>query len=194
MPPGPSGQLEAREPPLALLAVLGHGFFYLSTVLLVRHLPVDGFDDYVVASAVFMLTATAAPLGSEKYALRALPVYLERKDWARAQGYLRFALRRVTGVSLLLAAAGVAWALWPGATLADSARRSVAVAALAVPVGALLHFGLEALTASGHKVAALAAYWGLHGLRGAPRSARDLTEHSYLDSSRKQILALTVPA
>jgi len=158
MPLGPSDQLESREPPLALLAVLGQGIVYLSTVLLARQLHVDGFDDYVVASAVFMLMATVAPLGSEKYALRALPVYFERKDWARARGYLRFSLRRVTAVSLLLAAAGVAWALWPGATLTDSARPSVAVAALGVPVGALVHFGLEALTALGRKVAALAIF------------------------------------
>lgn len=156
MPPGPADRPESIEPPLALLAVLGQGLVYLSSLLLARQLPGDGFDDYVVASAVFMLMATVAPLGTDKYALRALPVYLERKDWARAHGYLRFALRRVIVVSLLLAVVVLAWALWPGASLADSARRSVAVAALAVPLGALANFGLEALTASGRKVAALA--------------------------------------
>lgn len=157
---GPPARTEhgERESPLVLLAVLGQLLIYLVSVCFARLLDLEAFDAYAVASALFLLMAMIAPLGSEKYALRALPVYIERLDWARARGYLRFAWRRVWRMSVLLGVALLAWALWPGSRLADANRSSVAVAALAIPVGAAVHFGLEALTAAGRKIAALAIF------------------------------------
>lgn len=154
----PKAEPVGSEPQLALLAILGQGIVYLMSVLLARRLRIEDFDAYAVAAAAFMLMATVAPLGSEKYALRVLPVYLERADWARARGYLRFGLRRALQVSVLLAVLVVGCAAWPSADFADPMRRSVALAALGVPVGALVHLGLEVLTASGRKTAALAIF------------------------------------
>lgn len=146
------------ESPLVLLAILGQALIYLSSVVLARQLDLEGFDAYVVTSAVFLLLVTMPPLGSEKYALRALPVYVERGDWPHAHGYMRFGVRRVLCVSALLVLAVIGWAAWPGSERSDTTRLSIAVAALALPVAALVHFGLEVLTACGCKIAASAIF------------------------------------
>lgn len=136
---------------LALLAIAGQGLVYGLAMALARDLGVDGFDDYAVAGAVFMLTAAIAPLGSDKFALRLLPVLIERKDWGRVHGYLRFGLRRSLGMSLMLAVVVIISALALGDRLPGGTRRAVVFAALGIPLGALVQFGLEALTALGRE-------------------------------------------
>ena len=54
------------------VAIAGQAVAYVLSVLVARRLGVDGFEAYVVASAVFILLATFAPRGAEKYALRRL--------------------------------------------------------------------------------------------------------------------------
>ncbi|HRH85789.1 MAG TPA: hypothetical protein PLO41_02980, partial [Rubrivivax sp.] len=147
-----------REAWLALLAIAGQGLIYLTSLRLAHWLGVDGFDDYAVASAVFMLLAGIACLGSEKYALRVLPVWLERGDWARIGGYIRFGLKRgLTGAVLLCGGVAlVAFAL--GDALQPATRRTIIVAALALPLAAAVHFGLELLTALGREFSASAIF------------------------------------
>ena len=141
----------AAEGSLALMAIFGQGLIYLLAIVLARGLGVEGFDDYAVAAAVFMLTASIAPLGSEKYALRVLPVFIEREDWGRVQGYMRFGMRRSVCMSLMLTMAVLGIMLVLGDALQDSTRLAIAITALAVPLGALVHFGLEVLTALGRQ-------------------------------------------
>ena len=95
------GQI-SRATKLAIFAVGGQSVAYLLAVVLARHLGVDGFEAYAVASAAFTLMVMFAPRGIEKYALRSLPALLERGDWEYAAGLLRFGLRRTLGTSLLL--------------------------------------------------------------------------------------------
>lgn len=143
---------------LALIAMFGQGLTYVFAMLLARRLGVEGFDDYAVASAVFLLIASVAPLGSEKYTLRLLPVLLERGDWARAHGYVRFAVGRSLRGAVLLGGATGAIILLLGDALQHSTRLAIVVAALAVPLGALVHLGLETLTAAGREFAASALF------------------------------------
>lgn len=156
--PAGMNRLRERESPLVLVALLGQALVYGSSLLLARQLPLDQFDDYVLASAAFLALAPIAALGSDRYALRILPVYIERGDSARVHGYLHFARRRIWRASALLSLGMLAWALWPEGRLADNADTSIAVAALAVPLAALAHLGLEALTALGAKFTALALF------------------------------------
>jgi O-antigen/teichoic acid export membrane protein len=141
-----------------LLAFAGQALVYALSLLLARRLGVDGFDDYAVASAVFMLLVGIACLGSEKYALRLLPVLLERGDWGRVRGYLRFGLQRGLRTATWMCVGVVLIAVAFGDRLQPSTRNTIIVAALALPLGAAVHFGLEALTASGREFAASAIF------------------------------------
>lgn len=141
-----------------MLALAGQGLIYALSILLARRLGVEGFDDYAVASAVFMLLASIAPLGSEKYALRIVPVLLERGDWGLTRGYLYFAIGRSLRAAVLMAGAAAAVALALGDALQDGTRRTIVVAMLALPLGALVHLGLETLTALGREFVASALF------------------------------------
>ena len=83
-----------RAAVLAGLAVAGQGIAYWLSIVLARRLGLEGFEAYAVGSSAFMLMATFAPRGIEKYTLRQLPALYERRDWARARGLLQYGWRR----------------------------------------------------------------------------------------------------
>lgn len=140
-----------------MLAFAGQLVGYLLSVVLARQLGVEEFQAYAVASAVFILMAMFAPRGSEKYALRLLPVLIEHGDWQHAHGYMRFGLRRTLLTSLLLAAVVAAWAWWVR-DFSDATRLAIVVTALSLPAGALAHYGLEVLSAWGRELHALTLF------------------------------------
>jgi hypothetical protein len=90
---------------LAPLAIAGQGLVANLTLVLARRLALAEFEVYAVASAVFVLMVTTAPLGAEKLALRVVPSLLEAGDPGRIRGFLRWAAGRA------LLGAGVAVAL-----------------------------------------------------------------------------------
>ncbi len=142
---------------VSTLAVAGQGIGFLLAVVLARQLGVDGFEAYVVASAVFMLMVTLAPRGVDKFALRLFPVLLEREDWGRAKGYLIFGARRTLWTSVAVGAAVGVWA-WFIRDFTPDARIAVAVSCIGIPAGALVHFAMEVLTASGRATTAAAIF------------------------------------
>lgn len=141
---------------LVSLAVFAQLLGFFVTLAAARLLPVEAFEAYVVAAALFILLATAAPLGSEKHALRHLPALLEQADLARARGLLVFGARRSLGVALVLAAGVGVWALLAG--IAPDLRSAVVITCLSLPAGAMSHYAVEVLTAAGRPVQALALF------------------------------------
>ncbi|KAB7647404.1 hypothetical protein [Polymorphobacter fuscus] len=139
---------------LVPLAALGQTLGYVMTVMAARRLSIAGFEAYVVASAVFVLLAVAAPLGAEKYTLRHWPILMRARDWGGAHGFLRFGVRR-TAVAATIAAALVVLAAIAGD---DDMARAVLVTGLALPAGALAHYGVDLLTAAGRPFRALAIF------------------------------------
>ncbi len=139
------------------LAIAGQALGYGLSVLAARRLGVDGFEAYVVASAVFIVLAAFAPRGAEKYALRRLPALVERADWGRARGLLRFGLRRTILTSLVIGASLGAWIGW-GGEHSDETRMAILVTCLSLPAGALAHYGVEVLTAMGRPMLALGTF------------------------------------
>lgn len=139
------------------IAAAGQAIAYGLAVLLARRLGVAGFEAYVVASAIFIVMVALAPCGLDKYAVRAIPPLLADRDWGMARGFLRYGARRTLLVSIAMAAAGIAVAAsWGDFGTSDGMRPAILVAIIAVPVGALAHFGLEVLSASGREVLATA--------------------------------------
>ena len=140
-----------------MLAVTGQGVIYLLSVVLARQLGVDGFEAYAVASAAFTLMVMFAPRGIEKFALRTLPVLYERGDWGRARGFLRFGLRRTLWTTLLIGSAAYLWVQFfshfPSAT-----KLAIGVSCLSLPTGALVHYGIEVLSANGRDILATAIF------------------------------------
>ena len=89
---------------LSGLALGNFVLFYVTNILLARTLSIRDFDDYSVAVSIVTVLGTVATLGLEKYALRCLPVYRERTDWAYSAGFERFSVRLVAVFSIALAA------------------------------------------------------------------------------------------
>lgn len=89
---------------LFLLALANYTLMYGANILLAHTLDVDEFVDYNVAVSTIAILSTLATLGLEKYALRAFPVFHERRDWPRFRGFWLFSLRAISGFSVLLAA------------------------------------------------------------------------------------------
>ena len=147
----------ARAVRLAVTAIAGQGIAYLLALLLARRLGVVGFEAYVVSGAAFGLMVTFAPRGIEKYARRALPALLERADWAGARGFLHFGLRRTLATALFVGVGVAAWAAWL-ANLSEATRWAIVVSCASLPAGALVHYGLEVLSAAGREVRALTLY------------------------------------
>jgi O-antigen/teichoic acid export membrane protein len=146
-----------RAVKLATLAITGQFVAYLLSIILARRLGVEGFEAYVVASAAFTLMIMFAPRGIDKYALRLLPVLFERGDWGRARGFLQFGVREVLLTSLVVATVVGLWVLYfsevPRAT-----KIAIGVSCLSLPAGALVHYGVEALSANGRLILSTAIF------------------------------------
>lgn len=147
--------MTAQANRLVLLAIIGQAIAYGLAIFVARRLSVAGFEAYVVASAIFILLATLAPLGAEKFTLRQLPPLIAAADWGRAHGLLRFGVRRTL---LTASIAAVLVAGWVAATGAGETRRAVIVTCLSLPGGALVHYALDLLTAAGRPFRALAVF------------------------------------
>ncbi|MFA6052641.1 MAG: lipopolysaccharide biosynthesis protein [Methylobacter sp.] len=87
---------------LFVMALANYGLMYAANILLARWLSVGDFDDYSVAVSIVTMLSTLATLGLEKYALRAVALLRDREDWQRFRGFWLFALRSISGFSLLL--------------------------------------------------------------------------------------------
>lgn len=147
----------AQPTSLVAIAVAGQAAGYALAVLTARRLGVAGFEAYAVASAVFILLATIAPLGAEKYVLRQLPAMFRRAEWGRARGLLVFGLRRTLVMALATGVAVGAWSAW-ARDYSDETRLAVMVTCLSLPAGALAHYGVEVLTAAGRPLLALGTF------------------------------------
>lgn len=143
-----------RIAPFRLLAigVMGQLLAYAVTVTLARVMPIDAFESYVSAAALFVVMVSLAPMGSEKLSLRVLPPLRQRADWVTIQAYLRFAaLRSALGIALVLGLIGIA-AAGSGLRILDLSSIGAVVVGLALaslPFGVVAHHGLEILTALG---------------------------------------------
>ena len=140
-----------------MIAVSGQSVAYFLTVVLARHLGVDGFEAYAVASAAFTLMVMFSPRGIEKYSLRLLPALTERGDWGRVRGFLRFGLKRTLFTSLLLGSVVCVWALY----LSDYSpiiKLAFVMSCLSLPTGALVHYYTEVLSANGRDILAIAIF------------------------------------
>lgn len=89
---------------LFLLALANYGLMYTANILLAHALEVEAFDAYSVAVSVVTMLSTFATLGLEKYALRAVALFRERRDWPAYRGYWVFSLWTIAGISLALIA------------------------------------------------------------------------------------------
>jgi O-antigen/teichoic acid export membrane protein len=89
---------------LFLLTLANYGLMYTANILLARELEVEAFDDYSVAVSIVTMLSTFATLGLEKYALRAVALFRERRDWPAYRGYWVFSLLTIAGTSLALIA------------------------------------------------------------------------------------------
>ncbi|MGY1520278.1 lipopolysaccharide biosynthesis protein [Luteimonas sp. A482] len=145
------------ESRLVLLALSGQLLSYGLGILVARALGVDGFEAYVVASAVFILMVSFVPQGFDKYALALLPPLFKRGEWARLHGYWRFSSRRIL-IACLPVATVVAAITWSADGLSLQARIAITVSCLALPAGALVHLALEVLAAAGRAVAATVVF------------------------------------
>ncbi|TCM12842.1 O-antigen/teichoic acid export membrane protein [Novosphingobium sp. PhB165] len=154
-----SETLEARTrlTPLIAVAVAGQAIGYGLSVLLARRLSFQEFEAYVVASAAFVLLATFAARGTEKYTLVQLPVLLERGEWGLAKGFVRFGARRTILTAIVT---GVLLALWSGwfRNSGDAVRLALIATGLSLPAGASMHYAVEVLSAMGRPVRALTIF------------------------------------
>lgn len=138
------------------IAAAGQAVGYGLAVLLARRLGITGFEAYVVASSVFIVMVALAPCGLDKYAIRAIPALLARRAWSHARGFVRFGIRRTLLVSLAMMIAATAALLWWQGDAPGEMRLAIVIAVIALPAGALAHFGLEVLSATGREVEATA--------------------------------------
>jgi O-antigen/teichoic acid export membrane protein len=145
-----------RTGKLVAVACAGQVASWLIYIVLAHRTGVSEFEDFAVAMGAVTLLASFTTLGLEKYALRILPVFYERSDWAGARGYTGFALRRTLWTSI---AAGAALALgWAWRDPGSASWAAVAVAMLALPVVSVVQLAVEALSAAGHEVRGLLLY------------------------------------
>lgn len=128
------------------ISIVGQMLGLLVTLLAARLLDVEGFSAYAVASALFIVLATTAPLGSEKHALRHLPAMIDAGRLGEARGLLTFGVWRTLRVALLAGTGATAWALL--ALEPGPERSAILLTCLSLPAGALCHYGVEVLTAT----------------------------------------------
>lgn len=142
---------------LVAVASAGQVTGYLLSVLLARRLGINSFEAFVVASAVFIVAAVSAPLGTEKHLLRHLPPLLAGQQWELARGLVAFGVRRTLRTGLLIAILLGLASSWVFRHRPET-RMAVIVTCLSLPAGALAHHGVELLTALGRPLLALAVF------------------------------------
>ncbi|QPK65678.1 lipopolysaccharide biosynthesis protein [Methylomonas sp. LL1] len=140
------------------LSLGNYALMYWANIFLARHLAIDEFDDYSVAISLVTLLSTLATLGLEKYALRGIALCIERENWPRLRGFLRFSIRAILLFSLLLMgiiSLGLeSFLAWQQADF----HIAIAVYTGFLPVIALCLFLIEAITVYGQQILALALY------------------------------------
>ena len=135
-----------------------YALMYWANIVLARHLAIDAFDDYSVAVSIVTLLSTLATLGLEKYALRLISLYIERKNWSRLRGFWLFSLRIIVLFSFfLLGLLGVGLERILALQDADF-HIAIVIYAGFLPVIALCLFVTEVITVYGKQVQALALY------------------------------------
>jgi O-antigen/teichoic acid export membrane protein len=134
---------------LFIFSLVNSGLMYLASILLARNLPIGDFDDYSVAVSMITMLSTIATLGLEKYALRGIALFRERKDWQKFRGYIGFSVKIIIFFSTFLVACFV---LGLESVLAfKSADYHIAIPILTgfLPVIALVLFYVEVVAAVG---------------------------------------------
>lgn len=87
---------------LFLLSLINYALMYKVNIILAHSLSVADFDDYNVALSIVVVLSTVATLGLEKYALRAISLYTDQKNWSLLRGFWLFSFCAITAFSLIL--------------------------------------------------------------------------------------------
>jgi O-antigen/teichoic acid export membrane protein len=141
-----------------VLALANYTLMYAANILLARSLTVEDFDDYSVALSIVTILSTLATLGLEKYALRAIALFLDRQDWPKFRGFWLFSLRTISGFSLILVAL---LGLVLEAILAiHQADYHIAIVVYAgfLPIIAITLFLVEVMAAHGAQILSMTIY------------------------------------
>lgn len=140
------------------LAVVNYGLFYAVNVVLARTIGAAEFGKYWVAVSAVTVLAAFATLGLEKYALRSLPAYHQREDWARTNGFWRFSLVTIIVVGLTLATATLGATILYEQFAGDRPRHALESLIWFLPVVGLTLFMIEVVTANDGCMRATVAY------------------------------------
>ena len=141
-----------------LLALGNYLLFYAANILLARSLSIEDFDDYSVAVSITTTLSTIATLGLEKYALRCLPILIDRKSWSLIHGFWRYATRLISLLSFLLFTLLGSVLETSLALIGADYHVSIVIVAAFLPVIAAVLFFVEVATANGAQLAAVAIY------------------------------------
>ena len=138
---------------LTVLSLSGQALVLAIGISLARHLSVEGFESYAVASAAFILMVTLVPQGIEKYSLKVIPPLLDRNEAGTVRAYLAFGCRRIL-LACVLVGVPVALVAWHADDLRPDTRVALVISCASLPAGALVHLAIEVLTALGRPFAA----------------------------------------
>jgi O-antigen/teichoic acid export membrane protein len=122
---------------------------YLTSMIFARAMGANGYDDYAVAISSLAILATLSEMGTGKFGLRIIPVFREKKMWNLARGYLRFSVRLILLVSLILLIATVVIEYLEDGEFGNYA---LGLAILFLPVIAWAGAGSEIIMANGASI------------------------------------------
>ncbi|MFD1218424.1 lipopolysaccharide biosynthesis protein [Microbulbifer celer] len=140
---------------IVAIAIIGQSIVFSINLILARNLAVTAYEDYVVAAALFLFLQAIAAQGVDKYTLRFLPAKFEKRQWDRSSDFMRFALSRLAGGSILVALLALFWA-HEIRDFSPQTLRAVHLSLLALPVGVLTYYQCAVLSATGDCVRAAA--------------------------------------
>lgn len=146
--------LSASSAGAFLVLVAGAGTSYVAQVVTARIVGVESFGFYMYAVAWMVVAATLSTLGLHVSLLRLVPAYRACGDWAAMRGVIRFAIRRVAAIGVLVAICGAAVTL--AANRDGELRIAMLVALAASPLVAMQLVGAALVRAFGGVVSALA--------------------------------------
>ena len=143
---------------LFVLTLGNYALMYMANIVLARSLTVSDFDDYSVALSIVTMLSTLATLGLEKYALRAIALFRERRDWQKFHGFWSFSIKAISGFSVLLF--GLLSISLESVLAAQHADSHLAIVLLAgfLPIMAITLFLVEVISAQGFHVLGIAIY------------------------------------